>query len=74
MRSAHGTTQAAHRPRGHHARLAAGERFMAVAFHEQASHAIQDTPEMVASHYGQFLPQDMAALAAKILNRVWEAA
>ncbi|MFG1421720.1 hypothetical protein [Roseixanthobacter liquoris] len=42
--------------------------------YEQASYAIQDTPEMVASHYGRFLPQDKAALAAKILNRVWEAA
>ncbi len=41
---------------------------------EQASYAIQDTPEMVASHYGRFLPQDKAALAAKILNQVWEAA
>ncbi|MDR6335752.1 hypothetical protein GGQ86_004248 [Xanthobacter flavus] len=29
---------------------------------------------MVASHYGRFLPQDKAALAAQILNRVWEAA
>ncbi len=42
--------------------------------YEQASYAIQDTPEMVASHYGRFLPQDKAALAAQILNRVWEAA
>jgi hypothetical protein len=25
-------------------------------------------------HYGRFLPQDKAALAAQILNRVWEAA
>jgi len=41
---------------------------------EQASYAIQDTPEMVAKHYGRFLPQDKAALAAKILNQVWEAA
>jgi len=29
---------------------------------------------MVANHYGRFLPQDKAALAAQILNRVWEAA
>lgn len=29
---------------------------------------------MVAKHYGRFLPQDKAALAAQILNRVWEAA
>lgn len=42
--------------------------------YEQASYAIQDTPEMVASHYGRFLPQDKAALAARILNQVWEAA
>lgn len=40
----------------------------------QASYAIQDTPEMVAKHYGRFLPQDKAAMAAQILNRVWEAA
>lgn len=42
--------------------------------YEQASYAIQDTPEMVAQHYGRFLPQDKAALAAQILNRVWEPA
>ena len=41
--------------------------------YEQASYAIQDTPEMVAEHYGRFLPQDKSALAAQILNRVWEA-
>ncbi len=39
---------------------------------EQASYAIQDTPEMVAQHYGRFLPQDKAALAARILNEVWQ--
>ncbi len=42
--------------------------------YEQASYAIQDTPEMVAKHYGRFLPQDKAALAAQILNQVWDAA
>jgi len=42
--------------------------------YEQASYAIQDTPEMVAEHYGRFLPQDKSALAAQILNKVWEAA
>jgi len=42
--------------------------------YEQASYAIQDTPDMVAKHYGRFLPQDKAALAAQILNKVWEAA
>ena len=40
--------------------------------YEQASYAIQDTPDMVAKHYGRFLPQDKAALAARILNQVWE--
>ncbi len=39
--------------------------------YEQASYAIQDTPEMVKSHYGRFLPQDKAALAAKVLNAAW---
>ncbi|MES2895453.1 MAG: hypothetical protein V4759_05435 [Pseudomonadota bacterium] len=39
--------------------------------YEQASYAIQDTPEMVAHHYGRFLPQDKASLAAKVLNKVW---
>jgi hypothetical protein len=42
--------------------------------YEQASYAIQDTPAMVQQHYGRFLPQDKAAIAAKILNQVWEAA
>ncbi|GES53252.1 hypothetical protein Rhsp01_58680 [Rhizobium sp. NBRC 114257] len=42
--------------------------------YEQASYAIQDTPDMIQQHYGCFLPQDKAALAAKILNQVWEAA
>lgn len=42
--------------------------------YEQASYAIQDTPETVAAHYGRFLPQDKAALAAQILNQVWLAA
>jgi hypothetical protein len=40
--------------------------------YEQAGYAIQDTAEMVAQHYGRFLPQDKAALAAKVLNRVWQ--
>ena len=34
--------------------------------------AIQDAPEMVAQLYGRFLPQDKSALAAKVLNRVWQ--
>jgi len=42
--------------------------------YEQASYAIQDTPKTVASHYGRFLPQNKAALAARILNRVWDEA
>lgn len=42
--------------------------------YEQASYAIQDTPETVAQHYGRFLPQDKAALAAEVLNRAWLAA
>lgn len=37
--------------------------------YEQASYAIQDTPDMLAQHYGRFLPQDKAALAARILTR-----
>jgi hypothetical protein len=46
----------------------------ATGSYEQASYAIQDTPDMVAKHYGRFLPQDKAAMAAQILNRVWETA
>jgi hypothetical protein len=42
--------------------------------YEQASYAIQDTPDMIQQHYGRFLPQDKAAHAANILNQVWEAA
>ena len=42
--------------------------------YEQASYAIQDTAEMVAQHYGRFLPQDKAEIAARILNQVWQAA
>ena len=42
--------------------------------YEQASYAIRDTPDVVQQHYGRFLPQDKAALAAKILNQLWEAA
>lgn len=42
--------------------------------YQQASYAIQDTPEMVAKHYGRFLPEDKAAMAAQILNQVWAAA
>ncbi|OOG69660.1 hypothetical protein B0E45_15065 [Sinorhizobium sp. A49] len=41
--------------------------------YQRASYAVRDTPEMVAGHYGRFLPQDKAALADKILTQVWEA-
>jgi len=41
--------------------------------YEQASDAIQHTPEMIQHHYGRLLPQDKAALAARILNQVWDA-
>lgn len=47
---------------------------MQTGSYEQARYAIQDTPDVVQKHYGRFLPQDKAALAAKILNHVWEAA
>lgn len=40
--------------------------------YEQASYAIQDTPETVMKHYGRFFPQDKAAMAAKVLNKIWE--
>lgn len=42
--------------------------------YERTSYAIQDTPDMVQQHYDRFLPPDKAALAAKILNQVGEAA
>ncbi|MGK6312606.1 hypothetical protein [Neorhizobium sp. DT-125] len=35
--------------------------------------SLADTPDVVREHYGRFLPQDKAALAARILNQVWEA-
>ncbi|WP_158915913.1 hypothetical protein [Caulobacter sp. S45] len=38
---------------------------------EQAGFAIQDTPGMIAKHYGRFLAGEKAAMVAKILNRVW---
>jgi hypothetical protein len=37
---------------------------------EQASYAIQDTPDIVAKHYGRFLPENKAHLAAQIFNKV----
>lgn len=45
-----------------------------IGSYEQASYAIQDTPDTIQQHYGRFLPQDKAALAACILNEVWQAA
>jgi len=39
--------------------------------YEHASYAIQDTPEMVAKHYGRFLPQHKTEFAAQILNKIW---
>jgi hypothetical protein len=36
--------------------------------YEQASYAIQDTPDVVQQHYGRFLPQDKAALACQDLE------
>jgi endonuclease III len=43
-------------------------------FYKQASDAIQRTADMVAKHYGRFIPHDKAAaLAARILDQVWEA-
>jgi hypothetical protein len=39
--------------------------------YEKASYAIQGTPDVVARHYGRFLPHDKAALAAEILNKAW---
>ncbi|WP_425998116.1 hypothetical protein [Caulobacter sp. DWR1-3-2b1] len=40
---------------------------------EQAGYAIQDSAETVARHYGRFLPHDKAAVAARILDEVWQA-
>ncbi|QKS00640.1 hypothetical protein F9288_14180 [Sphingomonas sp. CL5.1] len=42
--------------------------------YEQAGYAIQDTAEIVAEHYGRFLPENKVALAAKVINKVWEVA
>lgn len=39
--------------------------------YEQASYAIQDTAKTVAEHYGRFLPENKAALAARVLDAVW---
>ncbi len=39
---------------------------------ELASYALQNTPAVVARYYARFLPYDKSALAAKILNQVWQ--
>jgi len=41
---------------------------------EQASYAVQDAQNMVAQHYGRFLPQDKSEIAARVLRQVCEAA
>jgi hypothetical protein len=38
---------------------------------QQASYAIQDTPETVEKYYARFLPRDKVRLAANILNVAW---
>lgn len=38
---------------------------------ELAGYAIQASPIVVAKHYGRFLPQDKAVLAAQVLNEAW---
>lgn len=42
--------------------------------YEQAGYAIQDTAETVARYYARFLPNDKAAIAARVLDEVWDAA
>ena len=42
------------------------------ASYDLAAFAIQDTPDMVKTCYGRFLPEEKVGLAAKVLNRVWE--
>ena len=42
--------------------------------YEQAGYAIQDTADVVAQHYGRFLPENKIALAAKVINQVWAVA
>ncbi len=40
--------------------------------YEQASYAIQDSPQTLRDHYARFLPQQKSAIAARLLNAVWE--
>lgn len=42
--------------------------------YEQAGYAIQDTAETVAKYYARFLPNDKAAIAARVLDEVWDSA
>ncbi len=39
--------------------------------YEQAGDAIQDSPEIVAKHYGRLFTHDKSALAAVVLNEAW---
>jgi hypothetical protein len=41
--------------------------------YELASFAIQDTVDAVVRHYSRFLPEEKAALAAEVLDKVWQA-
>ena len=40
--------------------------------YELASYAIQDTVHAVIRHYSRYLPEEKAALAAEVVNRVWQ--
>jgi hypothetical protein len=40
--------------------------------YELAGFAVHDTPEVVQRHYCRFQPEEKTALAAKILNKVWQ--
>jgi hypothetical protein len=44
------------------------------ASYRHVSYATQNMPDVVRQHYGRVLPQDKAALCAKILIHGWEAA
>lgn len=42
------------------------------ASYELAGFAVHDTADVVRNHYCRFLPEEKTALAAKILNKVWQ--
>ena len=42
------------------------------ASYELAAFALHDTPDVMKAHYCRFLPEEKSALAAKVLNKVWE--